>query len=191
MADERVIPGKTHISNVQKHIARYNLALQYCPGVEVMDLACGSGYGTHLISKIAKWTYGYDIDSETVDYARSTYQGKNISFDVSDFYDVDKKVDTIVCFETIEHLEDLKKAQNKLLESLKPGGILIFSVPLNEEVGFNEHHKHLFTIKTARELFPTMIPMGELLQIGVNFFAVDENWDKPRTYYISVKKKPL
>lgn len=188
MADERVVPGKTHIHNVQKHIARYNVALQYCNDVKVLDIASGSGYGSKLLSWVAKEVRGVDNDREAYDYALKHFGASNITYELADFYDAKGQYDTIVCFETIEHLEDLEKAQNKLVSMLKPGGILIFSVPLNEEPGFNEHHKHVFKVSDARELFPQLQSMGELMQMGVNFFQVDENWDKNFTYYIAVKK---
>lgn len=188
MADERLDPKTSSISNVQRHIARYNVALQYCQNVDVLDIACGTGYGTHLISEVANRAVGVDIDKETIDKARSDHPAQNISFYDGDFFDYDGKFDTVVCFETLEHLDDLEKAQNKALEWLKPGGILIFSVPLNEEPGFNEHHKHRFSVADARNLFINMRFMGELLQVGINLFQVDESWNKNRSYYIGVRK---
>ncbi len=41
MTEERVTPGKTSVSNVCKHIARYNLAQYYTQGKKVLDAACG------------------------------------------------------------------------------------------------------------------------------------------------------
>lgn len=190
-ADERVIPGKTAVGNVQKHIARYNLAMQFAQDNKVLDIACGSGYGTKLLSWVAKEVHGVDVSKEAYDTALKDFGSKNSTFYLKDFYEYTPKseYDAIVCFETMEHLEDLKKAENKLLSMLKPGGVIIFSLPLNEEPEFNEHHKHTFTVEQARKLFSEQETLAELIQFGVSFFNVIEDWKRNFSYYICVKQK--
>ena len=48
---ERVIPKKMSPMNnlLLEHIARYQFALPYLEG-RVLDMACGAGYGTHMIA---------------------------------------------------------------------------------------------------------------------------------------------
>ena len=53
-ADERVIPGISNTFNLQKHIARYNFVLSEVKDKSVLDLACGTGYGSFLMSLVAK-----------------------------------------------------------------------------------------------------------------------------------------
>src|SRR5690349_2370125 len=115
MADERVVPGRTEIGNVCKHIARYNLALYHVRG-RVLDIACGSGYGTRLLADVVDSVLGIDFDPETVSYAQKNYspllqETPKLEFRVGDILEpIGEKFDSIVCFETLEHVEDINKA---------------------------------------------------------------------------------
>lgn len=188
MSDERVVLSSTSLSNIQKHIARYNVAFQYIDNVDVLDIACGSGYGSQLLSHRAKSVTAVDVSEEAISYAQKHHNNSNILWKQQDFFETTGLYDTIICFETIEHLKDINKAQEHLIKLLKPGGILLFSVPLNEVRGANEHHHHVFSVADARNLFINLRFHGELLQIGVNFFKVDESWDKNFSYYVGVRK---
>lgn len=189
MADERVVPGTTSVHNVQKHIARYNLALEYCVGKDVIDIACGSGYGTYMLSWVADWVRGYDIDEESIDRARSTYHGKKHSFEVADLSTIDvKPADTVVCFETIEHLKDLENTKQQLLRLAKTGGHLVYSLPLNEQEGFNEHHFHTFTEQEAFDLFSDQEVVFASVQMGVNFNP-PKIYGNQFSYFVGVVKK--
>ena len=75
---ERVIPKKMSPMNnlLLEHIARYQFALPYLEG-RVLDMACGAGYGTHMIAKQRKKfideVIGIDIDPEIIAYAKKEY----------------------------------------------------------------------------------------------------------------------
>lgn len=193
MADERVTPGITDIGNLQKHIARYNLAMRFCENKNVLDIACGTGYGTEMLSWVAKSAVGVDISEEAIWKANSQYLMKYRA-DGNEFVCSDlqtykhKPFDTIVCFETIEHIEDLDKAQENLANLLKPGGQIVYSVPLYENY-HNEYHKHKFTVETGEALFPTFEHASSVIQMGLNFLTIDPR--KPFTYLIVSKVKPL
>lgn len=186
MADERVTPGKTDIGNVQKHIARYNLAMRFCEGKDVLDIACGTGYGTNMLGWVAKSVVGVDIDEATINYAKMNYRGKFMVGELGDFsYG---KYDTIVSFETIEHIKDLQKAQDNLSNLLTPGGYIVYSVPLYENY-HNEFHQHKFTVDSGLALFPEFTNTSYVIQDGMNFIKNDPK--KPFTYLIVSKVKPL
>lgn len=191
MSDERVVPGVTNVANVQKHIARYNAALSLCSGKEVVDVACGVGYGTWLISTVAKQVAGFDIDEEAIHQARSRYSAMNSAFYRENLYDIDiKPVDVVVSFETIEHLDDEIKTQKKLMSFIKKDGFIIFSVPLNEQKGFNEHHVQRYTLETARKLFSGHKKIAEVVQRDINFYNIgDKPWTDLYTYYIGIVQK--
>lgn len=182
MLDERVIPGRTEVGNVMKHIARYNFVLQFCGGV-VADLSCGVGYGSWLMSKVADRVIGVDIDEGAVEEARREYGGSNIEYRVGDVMDFKDKVDLIVSLETTEHLEDLGRWEEVVGDCSK---FLFFSVPLNEPLGWNEHHKHVFTLESARRLFPKFTGLWEGVQRGVNIGNFDAS--EPYTYYLKYMK---
>lgn len=171
-AEERVVPGETKVFSVCRHIARYNLALPHCKDENVLDAACGSGYGTHLISKVARKVFGIDIDEKSIYYARDEYASRRAKYEIMDVYDIDRLeyygLNVLVSFETIEHLDDVDGFINLC------GGFnkVIFSVPLNELEGKNPYHKHTYTLEQARRLFGGWRVEEEYIQRGVNFYPI-------------------
>ena len=45
-----------------EHLHRYSLISKYISGKTVLDIACGEGYGSNIISKTAATVFGVDID---------------------------------------------------------------------------------------------------------------------------------
>src|SRR5688572_18974511 len=112
MADaivERVIEGTSPPELFAEHLARYRFAAKYVAGGRVLDIACGSGYGTALLREAGgREVVGVDVDPEAIAYARSRYQGVGVTFLAGDAASppVAGRFDLIVSFETIEHLRD-------------------------------------------------------------------------------------
>lgn len=144
---ERVVIGdmKHDIVTLQEHIARYNFAMKYCNHKKVLDVACGTGYGTNLLAESATSADGWDVSEEAVNYARSKY---NNTFEV---HDITKKLpniryDTIVSFETIEHVKDPRPFLKWASEHCDT---FVFSVPLNNESKF---HKITYSLEHLEEM---------------------------------------
>jgi 2-polyprenyl-3-methyl-5-hydroxy-6-metoxy-1,4-benzoquinol methylase len=130
-----------------EHLARYRLAARLAEGKRVLDAGCGEGYGTALLSAAgAKSVVGVDVDSETLEGARERY---GLDFQVADVRDLpfpDGSFDLVVCFETIEHVEEPERALAHLRRVLAPDGILVISTPnANEYLQENEFHVREFT----------------------------------------------
>ena len=132
---ERIIPEKMKITNnlLLEHIARYHFAAMYTAG-RVLDVACGSGYGTHIIAKLCKKhvdeIVGMDNSSEAVHYAKKAYYHPLTSYIVKDaiepnLSDEIGQFDTILSFETIEHIQEEVQFLNNIFKLLKPNGTLI------------------------------------------------------------------
>jgi ubiquinone/menaquinone biosynthesis C-methylase UbiE len=108
--------GERFLSNISQfeisyeHWHRYLYASNFVKNRVVLDIACGEGYGSYLLSKQAKSVVGVDIDSMTIEYAKNNYITSNLSFitgsaskiPISDHH----CFDIIVSFETIEHLSE-------------------------------------------------------------------------------------
>lgn len=193
--DERVVPGITEVTNVQKHIARYNLALSSIDGSIVhLDVGCGSGYGTWLTSRLAHKVLGVDIDQETIDYAKKNYPSENIVYRKDNVEEMDFGVgvyDSITCFEVLEHLNYPHDVADKLWKSLRSGGKLFYSVPVNEEEGYNPHHKHIFNPTQAMSLFADKDAKYNFYrQVGINFYKGLDDRVSERFYLVGevVKK---
>jgi len=56
---------------VQLHYDRYKTATRYVSEKQVLDIACGVGYGSQMLNQAgAKSVIGVDICSQTVNYAK-------------------------------------------------------------------------------------------------------------------------
>ncbi|MUV37584.1 Juvenile hormone-III synthase [Lentibacillus sp. JNUCC-1] len=163
---ERVIPEKMDVLNnlLIEHLARYHFSVPHARG-RVLDIACGSGYGTHIIAKECKARIdeiiGVDIDPATLDYARATYYHPLSSFIKGNVTDPDLpeklgQFDVILSFETIEHVHEEAQFMDNLYSMLKPGGTLILSTPFGKGRGIpsgQQFHVHQLTPMEFTALF--------------------------------------
>lgn len=174
-----------------EHITRYKFASQFIKGKNVLDLACGEGYGSDLLLKSgAKKVVGVDISTETVNHAKNKYKSKNLSFIQSDAVSLpfeDKTFDIVVSFETIEHLKDQDKFISEIKRVLTKNGLAIISTPNARvyEKGNIFHIKEL-TIKAFENLIMSKFKHYKLLtqdnysancisDVSINQTTIDSN----------------
>jgi 2-polyprenyl-3-methyl-5-hydroxy-6-metoxy-1,4-benzoquinol methylase len=134
--NERVIPGVSSNFMYKEALSRYEFAVEKIKRDSiVLDLGCGTGYGTQYLAKYVKKITGIDVDREAIKFARKNYPHKNLEYKVADISSLNGtgKYDVIVSFEVIEHLKNPKSFISKAHKMLKKGGTLIISTP-NAEV---------------------------------------------------------
>lgn len=177
---ERVIPERMKPSNgmLLEHMARYQFALPYVTG-RVLDLSCGAGYGTHMVAKGCKYdveeVIGVDIDEEIIQYARGVYHHPVSTFMVMNAVDPELPnklgtFDTILSFETYEHIAEEQQLLDNYYRLLKPGGTLIISTPFGEGRGVecgSPFHVHQITKEEFLQLFPAYTSVSYYYQKGV------------------------
>lgn len=119
-----------------KHVQRYEFAQKYCADRDVLDAACGCGYGSNILSKEAKSVLGVDCSPEAIDYAQKFWGARNIAFGQSDLNSDLTTLgdfDVIVSLETVEHLDTpIIQTCQKFYQILRPSGLLIVSHPEKE-----------------------------------------------------------
>ena len=113
-----------------EHIYRYSFATRYAKGQEILDIACGEGYGSAALTQAgAKRVIGVDISRETCDYARRKYGIEVRQGDATDIPIPDASVDLVVSFETIEHIAKPLEFIAECHRVLRAGGTMIISTP--------------------------------------------------------------
>lgn len=160
---ERMVP-EIHSGTLlySEHYTRYLAAVPLVTGKRVLDIASGSGYGTHLLSETAAHVVGVDASAEAVAYATEVYGTTNNEFVTGDATAIplaDSSVDVVVSFETIEHIEDYRAFMAEIDRVLADDGILLLSTPNDLEfIEDNHFHLHEFThdelLDLVRPLFP-------------------------------------
>jgi ubiquinone/menaquinone biosynthesis C-methylase UbiE len=163
---ERFIPeGSANNPLLQAHIGRYVFASQFVNDKVILDVASGTGYGSHyLANQGAAITIGAEIALDAIDYAKKNYQRDNLYFTEADATRMpfkDHSFDMIVSFETIEHIEEYETFLSECARILRKDGSFLCSTP-NKNLSFfrpaNPYH--------AREFYP--VEFLELLRKHFN-----------------------
>ncbi|UOR13962.1 class I SAM-dependent methyltransferase [Halobacillus amylolyticus] len=139
---ERVILEEMKPTNqlLLEHIARYTFSTPYVKG-RVLDIACGTGYGSLHVAKARKKEIkeiiGVDISADAIQYAKQHYYHPLLTFHKGDVMNPSLKdeigrFDTILSFETIEHVVDDRTFMQRIYKLLKPGGSLVLSTPFGK-----------------------------------------------------------
>lgn len=130
---ERCIIGKSGKCLEKRHLDRYKFALSYTKNKVVLDIACGTGFGSKILAKNSKKVIGIDISNESITYAKQNFSLRNINFIRGDATNLkfleNKSIDVVVSFETLEHLSRYKQFLSEIKRVLKSKGILIISTP--------------------------------------------------------------
>jgi len=122
-------------------LRRYEFARDYCEAKRVLDVACGTGYGSSLLSQAAAQVWGIDMCAEAVEFASRVYGSDRVQFrrsfaELTEFDDAD--FDVVVCFEALEHMLSARSAMREFARLLTSDGIAIVSVP--NAWGHTRHH---------------------------------------------------
>lgn len=129
---ERYIPSERGEIRLE-HIHRYAVALDISAGKDVLDIASGEGYGSFLLSTVARTVTGVDVSLEAVRHACAAYSGRNnLVFKQGSATKIDlpdQTFDVVISFETIEHLAEQSEMLSEIRRVLKPSGILLISSP--------------------------------------------------------------
>ncbi|MDD5589694.1 MAG: class I SAM-dependent methyltransferase [Candidatus Portnoybacteria bacterium] len=178
--------------NNRDHLTRYGFIREMVKDKIVLDVACGTGYGSAMIKEAgAKKVFGVDHSAEAISHARENYAKEGVEFicgsaarlDFGDNY-----FDMVVSFETIEHLDASTRDAylSEIGRVLEPGGIFIISTPNRKVVSpFSKKPHYKFHIIEYVE--------KELLDILRRFEFIDFNVYGQRIikkiYNISIVRK--
>ena len=115
----------------RRHLAVYEWIGARVPGLRVIDMACGEGYGSEVLSRSAASVVGVDANPEAYEHARRRYVRQHLRFDrnLVEAYGEESCCDAIVLLQTIEHLTDPKAVLEHFRAILAPGGVVYVTTP--------------------------------------------------------------
>lgn len=138
---------------------RYEFAMRFLRDHDfVLDVPCGTGYGTAILGSNGNTVLGMDIDEGSIALASDRYRYQNVHFAIADMMTVELPTDVgfITCLDGLEHVSDGRRLIERLVASLTDDGILVVSVPINElEITGGQHnpfHMAEYTPESLKEL---------------------------------------
>jgi len=168
-----------------EHWHRYAWAQRLVDGLEVLDCACGEGYGSRILADAANSVTGVDIDPTTIDHAGRRYGRDGLEFVQASALELpfdDDRFDAVVSFETLEHLAEHDELMTEFRRVLKPGGFLLISSPdkktYSDDTGFeNEFHVRELYREQFEDLltryFPNFRLFGQKLTFNSALWQLD------------------
>lgn len=170
------------------HMNRYEIAHQYCEGKKILDISCGEGYGSYLLSKWgSKEVIGIDISDEAIRKANKNFKNENLKYIVQDATKLteleDNYFDLIVSFETFEHIKKCDEYLKEVKRVAKKDATIIISCPNDyyyypNESEHNPFHMRKYTFddfkkKTERVLGNNVSYMAGMELMGYSNIVLD------------------
>jgi len=118
-----------------EHLFRYQWAEQYVQApMKILDLACGTGFGSALLSRATGITViGGVLDPPSLAAAAAEFGTESgphfAAMDGTRLPLPDRSMDLVLSYETVEHIEQYRDFVEELARILKDSGTLLLSTP--------------------------------------------------------------
>jgi ubiquinone/menaquinone biosynthesis C-methylase UbiE len=203
--------GERFLANIEsaqvsyEHWHRYMYASNFVTGKNILDIACGEGYGSSYLARHAAHVTGIDISEEAVLHAQNTYKKDNLEYKAGSAASIpvtgEHIFDVIVSFETIEHITepDQESFMREVKRLLKPDGMLIISTPdkkyYTDIPGIcNEFHLREFYEEEFRDFlekdFTHVYFLGQKIAVGSYIWDTSQNRHLPQAEMNLLKIEP-
>ena len=173
-------------------LSGYSWVLQQLPAgrLQILDAACGTGFGTYALAHRADAAVGVDIAPEAIAEARARYRAPGLYYVVMDVAKLafrNATFDAVISQDTIEHVPDDAGFVAEAARVLRPGGTFVVFTPYREvhtSTPENPYHLREYSPDSLRSLLQPHFSM-------VCFFGrrpapalrrVEDTLDKVRRY---------
>ena len=139
-------------SMIREGVARYKLAALLVKDRDVLDVACGSGYGPEILAAAgARSVYAVDKDPEAIEYCEGHFKRSTVKYRVLDarrLAFVDESFDVVVNHGSLQYNEpeDQERVVRELMRVLRPNGVAVVSVNYNTYTGPDRTGAHPYHV---------------------------------------------
>jgi SAM-dependent methyltransferase len=171
----------------RRHLAVYEWIAERCAGLEVVDMACGEGYGTDVLARRARRVTGVDANPDAHEHARAKYTRPGVSFvrDLIETYV--EPCDAVVFLQTIEHVKEPEQVLAHF-KAMAPTAYvstpnLLTLAPPGAEKSDNPWHLREYRVREFRALCESVFDRVELYglfharKLRVHELALRAGWD--------------
>jgi len=113
------------------------------PGINVLELGCGTGSFTRELARSGANVVAIDVSSELLEIAKANSSAPNVRYEIRNAYELsypNATFDSVVGSSVLHHLE-VEDALREIYRVLKPGGTIYFTEPnmLNPQIAIQKN----------------------------------------------------
>ena len=154
---------------------------QLCPGVRVLDIACGTGI---LIPELLLYhpshILGIDFSNEMIRAAKKKIHDDRVELKAMDLFELEETgFDVATIYSAYPHFPDKEKTARKLAAVLRPGGRFLIAHSESRHTINGRHHQG------AQAVSIPLRPVEEEAAIWKKWFDLDILADSREFYLIS------
>jgi 2-polyprenyl-3-methyl-5-hydroxy-6-metoxy-1,4-benzoquinol methylase len=147
---ERAYPGMALTATMSEHAMRYSMALNVLPGMHFIDVGCGTGYGSEMLTWRGGTVRGFDLWEPAPHEVPRWSGGAELTYG----FDVCKNelpaADAAVMFEVLEHLGDGPAALRNVFNAVDTL-LVSFPNPVYHGSHLNHHHVNDWTLEQVED----------------------------------------
>jgi len=167
---ERLQPGSELFGvDLARHRAAYVYANVNARGARLLDLGCGTGYGTAELADSVSTRIGiFGLDRVRPAAGSRRTNASYVRADLRGIPFADDSFSTIVSFQVIEHLEDPRPYLAAIARMLEPDGTAYLTTPnVLTSDGVNPWHVHEYEADELRARLLEHFAEVEMLGVGI------------------------
>src|SRR5213596_3318520 len=113
------------------------------PGMNVLELGCGTGYFTRELARSGADVVAIDVSPDLLEVAKANCSTPNVRYEIQNAYELscpDAVFDSVVGSSVLHHLE-IEEAIREIYRVLKPSGTIYFTEPnmLNPQIAIQKN----------------------------------------------------
>ncbi|MBA3264102.1 MAG: methyltransferase domain-containing protein [Thermoleophilaceae bacterium] len=172
----------------RRHLAVYEWIAERCAGLEVVDMACGEGYGTEVLARRARRVTGVDANPDAHEHARAKYTRPGVSFVCDLIETYIEPCDAVVFLQTIEHVKEPEQVLAHFREMAGTAYVstpnLLTLAPPGAEKSENPWHLREYRAREFRALCESVFDHVELYgvfharKLRAHELALRAGWDR-------------
>ena len=168
----------------RRHLAVYERVADRVAGLDVVDMACGEGYGVEVLARRARRVTGIDANPEAYEHARLKYTRPGVRFVRELVERFDEPCDAIVFLQTIEHVPEPEALLRRFRELAPvvyvstPNRLTL--APPGAEKSDNPWHLREYTPDQFRELCggAEILGLFHARKLRAHELALKAGWDE-------------
>lgn len=172
------------------NVTRLRLLRRWLPDGTVLEIGTGLGAFAHRLAERYR-VVGMDLDPVVVARAFASSRVMGVAGSAYDLPLPDASIDAVVLFDVLEHLSETDRALAELRRVLRPGGLVLMSVPNPEGLGARRKGKESFIYRDPTHC--SVLTMDEwrrrFSKSGIEeaWSGTDGLWDPPYVTWLPRK----